>query len=177
MKSLLQTIGVVAALFILAVVTDQFMPLKQLTNYFNDHPQPYQGATIALSIIGWSLLIGVFVFSIWIRGRPMSDEQAREFTSTGAGRPRTTRVTRGAAAGREYRFAASFRDIKDAFRTGSWLHDRRLWPILIGLVGVLFAVYGMFGYFVVIGAPLVKLACIGALAYATIRTVWAFWKA
>lgn len=32
MKSLLQTIGFVAALFILAVVTDQFTPLKQLTS-------------------------------------------------------------------------------------------------------------------------------------------------
>jgi hypothetical protein len=97
--------------------------------------------------------------------------------STSAGRPRTARVTRGPVAGREYRFTASFREIKGAFRTGSWLHDRSLWPILIGLVGVLFAAYGMFGYFVVIGPPLVKLLCGGALAYATVRTVWGFWKA
>ncbi len=177
MKRLLQTIGFVAALFILAVVTDQFMPLRQLTNYLDDHPQPYRGVAIGLSIIGWSLLIGVFVFGIWIKGRPMREEQAREFMSTSAGRPRMARVTRGPVAGREFRLEASFREIKAAFRTGSWLHDRSLWPILIGLVGALFAAYGMFGYFVVTGAPLVKLACVGALVYATLRTVWGFWKA
>ncbi len=49
--------------------------------------------------------------------------------------------------------------------------------ILVALLGAPFAVYGMFGYFIVIGAPTVKLLCAGALVYATARTAWGFWKA
>ncbi|HLO34324.1 MAG TPA: hypothetical protein VK249_34585 [Anaerolineales bacterium] len=37
--------------------------------------------------------------------------------------------------------------------------------------------FGMFGFFFVIGPPLVKLMCGGALLYAPVRTIWAFWKA
>jgi hypothetical protein len=47
----------------------------------------------------------------------------------------------------------------------------------IGLAGAFLAVYGMFGYFFVIGPPLVKLACGGALLYALIRSGWSFWQA
>jgi hypothetical protein len=43
--------------------------------------------------------------------------------------------------------------------------------------GAPFALYGMFGYFLVVGAPTVKRVCAGVLLYATARTAWGFWKA
>jgi hypothetical protein len=177
MKGLLQTIGLVGALFVLAVVLDQFTPLKQLAIYLAGHPDPYRGIAVGMAIVGWALLIGAFVLGIIGQGRPMSEEEAKAFMSTRAGSPRRKGTFRGKAAGREFRMAATFREIKDTVRTGNWRHDPSWWPILIGLVGLPLAAYGMFGYFVVIGQPLVKLLCAGALAYATVRTVWGFWRA
>ena len=86
-------------------------------------------------------------------------------------------VFRGKAAGREFRMEATFREIKEAIRSGAWLRDLGWWLILVGLVGLTLAVYGMFGFFFVIRPPLVKLICVGALVYGTARTIWAFWKA
>jgi len=50
-------------------------------------------------------------------------------------------------------------------------------PIFLGLLAMIFIASGMFGFFFVIGAPFVKLICGSALAYAALRTAWAFWKA
>ncbi len=177
MKSILQTIGLIVGIFILAVAFDQITPLKQLTAYLAEHPEPYRGITIGLAVIGWLLLIVAFGGGIWSQGRPMTDDEAQEFMSTSAGNPRIKRKMWGKGVGREFRGTATFREIKDTIRTGVWLHGSSWWPILIGLVGLPFAAYGMFGFFVVIGPPLVKVICAGALLYATIRTVWGFWKA
>ena len=51
------------------------------------------------------------------------------------------------------------------------------WPFLLGLVGLPFALCGMFGYFFVTGPPTVKLIIGAALAYAAVRFTWAWWRA
>jgi hypothetical protein len=174
MKTFLQTVGLIAVLFVLAVVVDQFTPLKQLDVALREHPEPYRSITIGLSIVAWALLIGAFIVGIVSMGQPMSEKRAKAYI----GRRRNGVSTfRGKATGREFRMEASFKEIKDAIRTGAWLRDHSLWPLLIGLVGLTLAAYGMFGFFFVIGAPLVKLICAGALAYATARTVWGFARA
>jgi len=168
---------VVVVIFALAVAVDQITPLKQFTLYLDAHPEPYKSLTIGMSIVGWALLIGAFVLGLWLKGRPMSEAEAQEYMQSGAGRPRVKRIFKGLAAGREFRMEASFREIKEAVRRGAWVYDRGWWPILLGLLATPLIAYGMFGYFFVIGAPLVKLVCGGALAYATVRTGWGFWKA
>jgi hypothetical protein len=177
MKALLQTLLLVAVIFALAVAVDQIAPLKRFTLYLSQHPEPYRSMAIGMSVAGWVLLIGVLGFLLIARGRPMSEAEARDFMQSSAGGPRLTRVLRGRAAGREFQIAASFREIKDAFRTGAWLREPGWWPLVIGLLAMPLIFYGMFGYFIVIGPPLVKLICAGALVYATLRTLWAFWKA
>jgi len=177
MKALLQTLLLVAVIFALAVAVDQIAPLKRLTLYLSQHPEPYRSVAIGMSVAGWVLLIGVFGFFLVARGRPMSEAEAREFMQSSAGRTRMTRSFRGRVAGREFQMAASFGEIKDVFRTGAWLRDPGGWPLVIGLLATPLIFYGMFGYFAVIGPPLVKLICAGALAYVTLQTVWAFWKA
>jgi hypothetical protein len=177
MKTVLQTLLLVVVIFALAVAVDQITPLKQFTLYLGEHPEPYKSLAIGMSIVGWALLIGAFLFGLWIKGRPMSEAEAQEYMQSGAGRPGVRRIFKGQAAGRQFRGTASFREIKEAVRRGAWVHDSSWWPILVGLLAAPLIAYGMFGYFFVIGAPLVKLFCGGALAYATVRTVWGFWKA
>jgi hypothetical protein len=177
MKTVFQTLLLVVAIIALAVVIDQITPLKQLTLYLDQHPEPYRRITIGMSVLGWVLMGYVFFLVLWMRGRPMSEDEARQFMRTSAGRPMINRAFRGKAVGREARTGASFHDIKEAFISGDWSRDPGWWPIFIGLLALPLVAYGMFGYFIVIGPPTVKVICAAALAYATVRTVWGFWKA
>lgn len=177
MKTLVQTILLVVVVFAVALAVDQVAPLKQFTAFLDQHPDPYRTITLVMAIGGWALLIGAFALGLWSMSRPMSEDEAQQFMRTSAGRPGQVRHLRGRAAGREFRRAATFREIKDAWRSGDWLTDPSWWPILLGLLGAPLALYGMFGYFLVVGAPTVKLVCAGALLYATARTAWGFWKA
>ena len=178
MKTLLRVLLLIIAVSALALAIDQITPLKRFTTYLAQHPEPYRGITVGSAVAGWALLIGAFtLLGLSGRGRRMSEEEAREFMRTSAGRPGVVGAFRGRAVGREFRGEATFREIKDAIRLGTWLRDKSLWPILLGLLGTGLAAYGMFGYFFVVGPPLVKLLCGVTLIYATARTGWGFWKA
>lgn len=173
MKTLLRTILWVVILFSLALLADQIGPLKQISVYLGQHPRPYTTIAIALAVAGWALLGCSFFLGLWKRGRPMSEEGARQFMQSG----REIRRFSGLAVGREFEVETTFREFKEAIRSGSGWRDAGWWIIFIGLIGLPLAMYGMFGYFIVIGAPLVKLICAGTLIYATFRTAWSFWKA
>jgi hypothetical protein len=177
MKTVFQTFLFIIVIFALAVVLEQITALKQLTLYFDQHPEPYKRITIGMSILGWVLMGYTFFLVLWMRGRPMSEDEARQFMRTSASRPMLHRVLRGKAVGREARTGASFHDIKGAFTNGEWRYDPGWWPIFIGLLALPLIAFGMFGYFIVTGPPTVKVICAGALTYAAVRTGWAFWKA
>ncbi len=177
MKTFLRTALIIVIIFVLALAVDQITPLKQLTLYLNEHPDPYRAITIGMTLLGWVMLIGAFAFGFWIKSQPMREDEARRYMQTSAGQPHLSRRFAGQAAGREFRMAATFREVKDTLRAGGWLHELEWWPIILGLMALPLIAYGMFGYFFVIGAPLVKLFCAGALVYATLRTMWGFWKA
>ena len=177
MRSFVQTILLILAVLALAVIAEWIPPLKQLTVYLNEHPQPYKGITMGLSIVGWILFAVVIGYGLWTQGRPMHDDEALRFMEQSASSPTVYRRFKGRAKGREFHTEVSFREIKEAWRSGEWRHERDWLPIFLGLLAVTLIAYGMFGFFFVIGPPLVKLLCGGALSYATVRTAWAFWRA
>lgn len=107
----------------------------------------------------------------------MSDERARRFMGRGVGRRPTSRFFRGRVAGREFRRGATFRQVKEAWHTGAWRRDSSWWPIFVGLLATPLIVFGMFGFFVIVGPPLAKVLCAAAVIYAAVRTTWGFWKA
>ncbi len=173
---LFRTFLVIVLIFVLAVIAELITPLKQLTNFLNQHPQPYLAITIGASILGWILMAGAIAYGLWSQGKPMSDDEAFKFIENGASPATIYHRFRGQAKGREFRMEVTFREIKDAWHSGNWNSPEWL-PIFLGLLAMVFIAFGMFGFFFVIGTPLVKLICGGALAYATTRTLWAFWKA
>jgi hypothetical protein len=162
---------IVVTVFALAVVVDRITPVKQLDAYFKEYPQPYTSITLGMMAAGFALLLYPWIVAIFGHGQPMRKEKTKAHTSQQVG------IFRGTAIGREARMAASFREIKVAFRTGGWLLDSKWRPICFGVIGTLLALMGMFGYFFVIGPPTVKVIVGGALAYALVRTAWGFWKA
>ena len=172
-KSLLQTFLLIILIFVLAVIAELFTPLRQLTDYFNQNPQPYKAITIGTSIIGWILMAACIAYGLWTREKPTRDEDRSQLMDMGDTSPTTYRSFRDHSKGREFHREVTFKEIKEAWHDGNWYNSEWL-PIFLGLVAIIFIAFGMFGFFFVIGPPLVKLVCGGALAYATGRTIWAF---
>jgi hypothetical protein len=177
MRSFFQTLLLILVIFALAVIAELIPPLKQLTVYLNGHPQPYKAITIGASILGWILFAVTIGYGLWTQGRPMKDQEALGFMEHSAGSPTIHRRFRGRTKGREFRTEMSFREFKEAWRSGEWRYEQNWLPVFLGLLAVTLIAFGMFGFFFEIGPPLVKLLCAGALSYATVRTAWAFWKA
>jgi len=178
MKGFLRLSGLIAALFVFALLADQIAPLKQFDSYLKEHPQPWTGLTVGATFAGFGLL--VFAWIRWgiLTGRPMSEAEAQEFVRTGPGPTGLSSVLRGKAIGiKTPKGDASFREIKDAFRTGTWLRNPAMRVFCFGTIGLLLLVLGGFGYFVVTALPAAKLICVGALFYVFWRSAWGLWKA
>src|SRR5258707_3244730 len=141
MKSLLYTFGMIMVLFIAALLVDQITVLKQLDTYFKEHPQPWISLTVGATGVGLALLI--FAWISWGRfmGRPMTEDEAQEYMRTHIVPARRAGIFRGKAAGvTTPQGMATFRQVKDAFRTGDWVRAPWMRPFCAGTVGLLLAV-------------------------------------
>ena len=172
-KSLLRTFLLIILIFVLAIIAELFTPLGQLTDYFNQNPQPYKAITIGTSIIGWILMAAGIAYGLWTGGKSTREEDELLLMENGDTAPTTYNSFRCHSKSREFHREVTFRQIKEAWHDGKWNNSEWL-PIFLGLLAIIFIAFGMFGFFFVIGPPLVKLVCGGALAYATVRTIWAF---
>ena len=172
-KPLLQTFLLIILIFVLAVIAELFTPLRQLTDYFNQNPQPYKAITIGTSIIGWILMAASIAHGLWTRGKSTRAEDELQLMENGDTSPTTYSSFRGHSKSREFHREVSFKEIKEAWQDGNW-HNSKWLSIFLGALAIIFIAFGMFGFFFVIGPPLVKLVCGGALAYGTVRTIWAF---
>ena len=140
--------------------------------------KPFLGRFWGAVVVGLGLL--VFVWISWLKRshRPMSEEEAQEFMRTSASRLNLNRVVLGRAFGiTAPEGVATFRQVKDAFRSDAWLRDPYLRVFCVGVIGLLLLVLGGFGYFAIIGPPTVKVICVGVLLYVFGRTAWGFWQA
>ena len=171
-KSLLRTFLLIILIFVLAIIAELFTPLRQLTEYFNQNPQPYKAITIGTSIIGWILMAAGIAHGLWTRGKPTRYEDISQLDMDDIS-PTTDGSFREQSRVREFHREVTFKEIKEAWHDGKWNNSEWL-PIFLGLLAIIFIAFGMFGFFFVIGPPLVNLVCGGALAYATVRTIWAF---
>jgi len=116
-------------------------------------------------------MAGVNAYMIWKRGKPSMDGEAPKFME----HDKSFRMS-GLGQRREFYREVTFLQIKDAWQSGQWIQTEWL-PIFLGLLALIFITIGMFGFFFIIGPPLVKLLCSCALVYAAVRTVQAFWNA
>ena len=166
----------IALILVLAIIAELIPPFRQLTDYFNQTPQPYKAIAIGISVTGWVLMAGVIAYMIRTQGKPVTDDEAPSLMENGESYSATYPRRNDVGKGREFHKEVTFRQVKEAWQSGQWNQPEWL-PIFLGLVALIFITVGMFGFFFIIGSPLVKLVCSGALAYAAIRTAWAFWHA
>lgn len=134
-----------------------------------------------MAVIGGLLLVGThFVVRVGDE-RPLRNQNVEERPGSRQRQPGFwgwfAYWFRGKTVGNEFVDEASVREIKGAWRQQAWLTNPRWRRMYLMLAGGICMVLGLFGFFFVVGPPLVKLLCGGALLFATARTVWAFWRA
>ncbi len=178
MRGWLNELGLVAAIFLFAVLVDQIAWLKQLDSYLRTHPQPWLGLTVGAAAVGLALLLFVWISWFILQSRPMTQDEAQATMRSTQGPFGASRFLRGKAVGITTPDGeASFHAIKEAFYTGAWLTDPLMRVFCLGTVGLMLLLLGAFGYFAVVGPPAVKVIGAATVVYALGRTAWGFVKA
>lgn len=175
-------IGLVVGLLVLGLRGASFGPFQAVQRFIEEHRTSLLVVTIGATAIGFSVFMGGMIYAILHRGRPMGHEEveedfARSIRGTRAApyvwRRSTYRIY-GWTAGRAGGGEASFRELKEAIRTGAWLREPgwRLFFLLV-ISGLVWMV-GILAVSFVLAPATVKLIIAAAVAYATARTVWAY---
>ena len=178
----LRTIGNLLLILLVIAIGEALPPLQRLHAWTQAHQQTLLAVTISMTAVGFVLLMGMAIHMVLSRGTPMSKREidalaARRLTSRPALWRRSAYRSRGTAVGAQAEDSASFAEVKAAWRARAWLVSARWRRLFAGLIGAAFMATGMFGLFVVIGSPGIKLLCGGALLYAWVRGISAFARA
>jgi len=173
--------NVLLVLLVIAI-GEALPPLHLLHAWTQAHQQPLLAVTISLSAAGFILLMGMAIHLVLAKGKPMSRREidalsARRLTAQPALWRRSAYRSRGTAAGAQGEDSATFAEIKAAWRVRAWRVSPRWRRLFAGLIGAALLATGLFGLFVVIGSPGIKLLCGGTLLYAWVRSVSAFARA
>jgi hypothetical protein len=184
MKGLRQALGLfltILAVLIVALVAEEIQPLKDLEGYLATHPGTVRWlslSTMGLAVVGGLLLVGTqFVVRVGDE-KPLdqAEVEAQNRPARGLSRRGVYRFW-GRSVGSGFSDQASFHDLKDAWRQGTWRTTPRWQRFFLMILGGLCLTFGLLAYFVVIGSPGIKLLAMGALLYAAVRLAWAFWRA
>jgi hypothetical protein len=145
-KSFMQNVLVVIAFVIITSIAQQYEPLVRLSQQLQEQPQPYLGIAIGMTVVSAvSFMVSVFVL---ISGRQKEKHTPRR------GEVRLT----GSAT-----FAMG--DIKAAVRTGQWLRDPEWRKVTWVIFSALVLALGIFGIFLVIAPPGVKVIIVIIMIY------------
>lgn len=173
--------NVVLALLVMAI-GEALPPLRLLDAWTRTHQRPLLAAAITMTAAGFILLMGMAIHLVLAGGKPLSRREidglaARRLTSRQALWRRAAYRSGGVAVGGQGEDGATLAEIKAAWRSGAWRVSPRWRRLFAGLFGTALLATGMFGLFVVLGSPGVKLLCGGALVFVWVRSVSAFVRA
>ncbi|MCC7353492.1 MAG: ABC transporter ATP-binding protein [Anaerolineae bacterium] len=173
-RSLWQTALVISGLLVLAVVAELLPPLQAFDAFLKDRPgvsQFLQILTLGMAILGGLMLVLAQFLPAPRHSLSTSQDEAESLS------PPLEYDEVKSGSSRSFSGEASFSAVKEAWRLRAWRYDRSWRIFFVMMAGALLMVVGLFGFFVVIGPPLVKLLCGGALLYALGRTAWGFRRA
>lgn len=181
LNALLLVRNVLLVLLVIAI-GEALPPLQRLNTWTQAHQQTLLAVTISLTALGFILLMGMAIHLVLTRGKPMSRREvdglaARRLTAQPALLRRSAYRSRGIAVGAQAEDSATFSEVKAAWRARAWQVSPRWRRLFAGLIGTALLATGIFGLFVVVGPPGIKLLCGGTLLYAWVRSVSAFARA
>jgi hypothetical protein len=181
MSTLFQWLKLFGVIFFIIFLGE--LPLvKALSDFINDHRRLFFEITIVMTATGALALLWGFVGVGRGFGRPMTHEEfeglAARTQILGPGKRFSKARFRGKLAGVVVPETTwSFHDLKESWRSGAWRtdsHMQRKYFVTAG--GSLFVLSGFTLFAVLFQPPSVKLMLLGAVVYALVRLVLAFWR-
>jgi hypothetical protein len=177
LRGLSTTFGIVA-LLILAIFIAEIPSVRSLAVWIDARePRLLIGVAIVIAL-GFALfLIGILKL-LMDRGQQLTHAQAEDVARSVKfeTRPVFARASRyrvrGVAVGRTGGDAFSLRDLKSAWRSGAVRRDPVWRRRAVTTIGALLLVAGIFGGFVVIGPPWIKVLFAGAFVFTFGRLGW-----
>jgi hypothetical protein len=177
--------GASVAVALLAITLGELSPaMKALEDVMARHQPPLLAVAIGMAALGFVLFMGGLIHLMLTGGQPMThvevEEMARQSRDLSA-RPyvwrRSTYRIRGRTVGAQAEDAASFSEIKAAWRSGAWRRSRRWRRMFVILTGGLLMTFGIFGIPFVVGPAGIKLVVGAAMVYVLVQLVRGFWRA
>jgi hypothetical protein len=171
------------ALVLVAAVLAELPPMPAVVVWIQQHEWQLMLATGSLGVVGFTLMMGGILKLLMDQDTSLShaDVEDVERSVRMAARPATWRASSyrlwGRAAGQQGSEQFSFRELKQAWKSGAVRHDRVWKRRFITSAGALMLAMGLFGTFVVLGPGWVKVLLGGALLYAMCMISWGLWKA
>jgi hypothetical protein len=183
MKLARNLILVLAAIFVAGVVVELVPALKETDAWIGAHRGPLLLATGGTAGLGLLLLIGSVIVLLMDSGDWMSHTEIEQHKRTmkDAGRPWARRLStyrfRGAAGGLQGHDEFSFRELKNAVRSGTALRSPLWRPRLCAICGGMLMFIGIVGVVAAVAPAPLKLLAVLALAYALVRIAWGLARA
>ncbi len=182
-RGVLQTVLMLAGALLVIVIGEALPPLQRLHAWTVAHQKTLLIVTIPMAVIGLALFIsGIVVILALSKGRAMSREEIE--VSTWRSRQQSPALWRrgayrssGLAVGVSGEDSASFSEIKEAWRDGTWRTDPRWRRMFLVLLGVALLTTGIFGSIFVVAQAGMKLLLGGVYLYAVVRTAIGFARA
>jgi hypothetical protein len=165
--------AVMVLAFLVVTVIGELLPfMKDLEAAINQSRRAYVGSAIAVLVLGFAAFMGGVIYGA-VRGvRSRGPQDPIPNMSTWRGRY----VIRGRRqiAGGGFNIEVSFREMKEAWRSGAWLADPWWRFVFYMAAAATVMIVGLFGLFFMIGFAGLRLVVAGALLYAVARTWWGF---
>lgn len=182
MKTLLNIVSGLALVFVAAILAE-LPSMPALSAWIQQREWPLLMATGSLGVIGFTLMMGGILKLLMDRDESLSHDEVEnvERSVRMAARPVTWRASSyrvwGRTAARQGSERFSFRELKQAWKSGAVWHEALWKRRFITSIGALMLTVGLFGSFVVMGPPWIKVLMSGLLLYTLSRITWGLWKA
>jgi hypothetical protein len=181
MKTLLNVAGGLALVFVAAVLAE-LPPVRAAVAWIEAREWPLIIGTGSVGVLGFTLMMGGILKLLMDQDEPLNhaDVEDVERSVRMAARPVAWRASSyrvwGQAAGRQGSEQFSFRELKQAWKSDAVWHDPIWKRRIITAIGALMLTVGLFGSFVVMGPPWIKVLMGSLLLYALSRISWGLWK-
>lgn len=182
MRTLLNLAGGLALVFVAAVLAE-LPPVKAAAAWIQEREWPLIIATGSIGVLGFTLMMGGILKLLMDQDESLShaDVEDVERSVRMAARPVTWRASSykilGQAAGRGGSESFQLAGLKTAWKSGAVWHDPVWKRRFITSIGALMLTVGLFGSFVVMGPPWIKVLIGCLLLYALGMISRGLWKA
>jgi len=180
-KRSLKQLGSTAAMLVVCLVViavgELLPPLRGVDSGLATSPtlnRVLLAITISMTVTGVFLLAFTQFLVKVLESR--RDHGAAAWLAAGEAMGWSARFFYGVTASAGFHDEARIWQLKRAFRNGDWWRKPRWRRFTLMILGAVLLFYGLFGLFFIISTPGIKLLVALVVAYATVRTAWAFYQ-